>query len=75
MASRDAGRRRPGRVLLWTPVEPVITSVDQFDALAAPYAELGFHEFVLHHPAQTGPYSGNIKAFEQIAAKYAGDGR
>ena len=74
-ASRVAGRTAPGRVLLWTPVEPVITSVDQFDALAAPYAELGFHEFVVHHPAQTGPYSGNVKAFEQIAAKYAVVGR
>ncbi len=75
VASRDAGRETPGRVLLWTPVDPVITSVDQFDELAAPYAALGFDQFVLHHPAQTGPYSGEMKAFEQIATKYAGDGR
>jgi alkanesulfonate monooxygenase SsuD/methylene tetrahydromethanopterin reductase-like flavin-dependent oxidoreductase (luciferase family) len=75
VATRDAGRDRPDRVLLWTPVDPVITSVDQFDTLTAPYAELGFDQFVLHHPAQTGPYSGNVKAFEQIAAKYAGGGR
>ena len=52
--------RRPrapsvGKVLLWTPTEPVIESSDQFDELAAPYATLGFDQFVLHHPAQTGP--------------------
>ena len=67
-----AGRAAPSRVLLWAPAEPVITSVDQFDTLAAPYAELGFDQFVLHYPAQTGPFSGSVKAFEQIAAKYAG---
>ena len=69
VATQAAGRAAPGRVLLWAPAEPVITSVDQFDSLAAPYAELGFDQFVLHHPAQTGPFSGNVKAFEQIAAK------
>jgi alkanesulfonate monooxygenase SsuD/methylene tetrahydromethanopterin reductase-like flavin-dependent oxidoreductase (luciferase family) len=56
-------------VLLWTPADTVLTSVDQFDELAAPYAELGFDEFVLHHPAQTGPYGGSLEVFEQIAAR------
>ena len=70
-ASRMTGRAAPARVILWAPVEPVITSVDQFDELVAPYAELGFDQFIVHHPAQTGPFSGNVTAFEQIAAKYA----
>ena len=60
-----------GRVLLWMPYEPRITSADQFDELVAPYAELGFDQFVLHHPDQTGPFGGDLKAFEQIAARYA----
>jgi alkanesulfonate monooxygenase SsuD/methylene tetrahydromethanopterin reductase-like flavin-dependent oxidoreductase (luciferase family) len=60
-----------GRVLLWTPTEPVIDSVDQFDELVAPYEALGFDQFVVHHPSQTGPYGGEVRAFEQIAARYA----
>ena len=71
----DEQKRDPatlGQVLLWTPTEPVITSVDQFDELAAPYGELGFDQLVLHHPAQTGPYRGSISAFEQIAARRNG---
>ena len=61
-ACRAAGREPSsiGRVLLWTPTEPVITSLDQFDELVAPYAELGFDQFVLHHPDQTGPYGGDV---------------
>ena len=60
-----------GRTLLWTPTEPVITSLDQFDELAGPCAELGFDQFVLHHPAQTGPYGGDMKTFEKIAERAA----
>jgi alkanesulfonate monooxygenase SsuD/methylene tetrahydromethanopterin reductase-like flavin-dependent oxidoreductase (luciferase family) len=61
-----------GKVLLWTPTEPVITSLDQFDELVAPYAELGFDQFVLHHPDQTGPYCGDVPTFERIAERHAG---
>jgi len=57
------------KVLLWTPVETVLTSVSQFDELAAPYEELGFDQLVLHHPQQTGPYGGSLRVFEQIAAR------
>jgi alkanesulfonate monooxygenase SsuD/methylene tetrahydromethanopterin reductase-like flavin-dependent oxidoreductase (luciferase family) len=60
-----------GKVLLWIPTEPIIESPAQFDELAGPYAELGFDQFVLHHPAQTGPYGGQLKTFEEIAARYA----
>jgi alkanesulfonate monooxygenase SsuD/methylene tetrahydromethanopterin reductase-like flavin-dependent oxidoreductase (luciferase family) len=60
-----------GKVILFTPTEPVITSVDQFDELAGPYAALGFDQFVLHHPAQTGPYGGDPAVFEQIAERAA----
>jgi alkanesulfonate monooxygenase SsuD/methylene tetrahydromethanopterin reductase-like flavin-dependent oxidoreductase (luciferase family) len=60
-----------GKVLLWTPTEPVLESLDQFEDLVAPYAALGFDQFVLHHPAQTGPYGGHVAAFEQIAARHA----
>jgi len=60
-----------GKVLLWTPTEPVIDSVDQFEELSGPYAELGFDQFVIHHPAQTGPYGGNVGVFEQIAGRHA----
>ena len=63
------------KVVLWTPDETVLTSTDQFDELAAPYEELGFDEFVLHHPAQTGPYGGSIPVFEQIAMRRNGGGR
>lgn len=59
-----------GKVLLWTPANPPITSVDQFEELAAPYIELGFDQLVLHHPAQTGPYGGSVHVFEEIAARY-----
>ena len=60
-----------GKVLLWTPTDPVLESVNQFEDLSAPYAELGFDHFVLHHPAQTGPYGGDIATFEHIAARHA----
>jgi alkanesulfonate monooxygenase SsuD/methylene tetrahydromethanopterin reductase-like flavin-dependent oxidoreductase (luciferase family) len=60
-----------GKVLLWTPTEPLLDSVDQFEELSAPYGELGFDEFVLHHPAQTGPYGGDSATFEQIAAAHS----
>ena len=58
-----------GKTLLWMPYEPRITSADQFDELAAPYEEMGFDQFVLHHPAQTGPFGGDLTAFEQIAQR------
>ena len=61
------------KVLLWTPTETVMTSVAQFDELAAPYEELGFDQLVLHHPQQTGPYRGSLAAYEEIAARYGGD--
>ncbi|MGA2474824.1 MAG: LLM class flavin-dependent oxidoreductase, partial [Acidimicrobiales bacterium] len=72
-ACAAAGRKASsiGKVLLWTPTEPVIDSPDQFEELSAPYAELGFDQFVLHHPAQTGPYGGDVEAFEEIAARHA----
>jgi alkanesulfonate monooxygenase SsuD/methylene tetrahydromethanopterin reductase-like flavin-dependent oxidoreductase (luciferase family) len=72
-ACTDLGRDPAsiGRILLFMPYEPHITSADQFDELAAPYAELGFDQFVLHHPAQTGPFGGDVRAFEEIAARYA----
>jgi alkanesulfonate monooxygenase SsuD/methylene tetrahydromethanopterin reductase-like flavin-dependent oxidoreductase (luciferase family) len=60
------------RVLLWTPTEPLITSMDQFEELSGPYAELGFDQFVLHHPEQTGPYGGSVPVFEAIAARRIG---
>jgi alkanesulfonate monooxygenase SsuD/methylene tetrahydromethanopterin reductase-like flavin-dependent oxidoreductase (luciferase family) len=59
-----------GKILLWTPTEPVIDSAEQFEELIAPYTALGFDQFVLHHPAQTGPYGGSIAAFEEIAARH-----
>jgi hypothetical protein len=37
-----------------------------------PVAELGFDQFVLHHPDQTGPYEGDVKTFEKIAERSAG---
>jgi alkanesulfonate monooxygenase SsuD/methylene tetrahydromethanopterin reductase-like flavin-dependent oxidoreductase (luciferase family) len=70
---RDATTLR--KVLLWGPTETVLTSTDQFDDLAAPYEKLGFDEFVLHHPAQTGPYGGSVPVFEQIAARQSEGGR
>lgn len=72
-ACRSVGREPAGvgKVLLWTPTEPVIESLDQFDELVAPYDELGFDQFVVHHPAQTGPYGGDAAIFEQIAARSA----
>ena len=57
------------RVVLWTPADPVITSLDQFDELAAPYDALGIDQLILHHPDQTGPYGGSVPVFEQIAAR------
>jgi alkanesulfonate monooxygenase SsuD/methylene tetrahydromethanopterin reductase-like flavin-dependent oxidoreductase (luciferase family) len=70
-ACRSVGREPSsvGKVLLWTPTEPIIDSLDQFDELVDPYAELGFDQFVVHHPAQTGPYGGDVRTFEQIAAR------
>jgi alkanesulfonate monooxygenase SsuD/methylene tetrahydromethanopterin reductase-like flavin-dependent oxidoreductase (luciferase family) len=59
------------KILLWTPTETTISSLNQFEELAAPYVQLGFDQLVLHHPAQTGPYRGSVKAFEEIAAHYA----
>ncbi len=72
-ACRSVGRAPSsiGRVLLWTPTEPVITSIDQFDELVAPYDQLGFDQFVLHHPDQTGPYGGDVATFERIAERAA----
>jgi alkanesulfonate monooxygenase SsuD/methylene tetrahydromethanopterin reductase-like flavin-dependent oxidoreductase (luciferase family) len=67
---RDPATMR--KVLLWTPVETVITSVAQFDEIAAPYEELGFDQLVLHHPQQTGPYRGSLAAYEEIAALHGG---
>jgi hypothetical protein len=46
--------------------------VDQFEELVAPYESLGFDQFVLHHPSQTGPYRGDRRAFERIAERYGG---
>lgn len=63
-----------GKVVLWTPTNPVITSLDQFEALAAPYAEMGIDQLVLHQPAQTGPYGGSVPIFEQIAERSAAIG-
>jgi len=77
-AACESGGRDPstlGRVLLWTPPEPVITSMAQFEDLSGPYAELGFDEIVLHHPAQTGPYGGTLGLFEEIAARYPAEAR
>ncbi len=71
LAAAGRARESLGRVLLWTPTEPVIESADQFDVLVGPYQALGFDQFVVHHPAQTGPYGGDVQAFEQIAARYA----
>src|ERR1700683_4012342 len=62
---------RPARTALWTRTEPIIPSLDLFDELAGPCAELGFDQFVLHHPAQTGPYGGDVKTFEKIAERAA----
>ena len=72
-ACRSAGREAAsiGKVLLWTPTEPRLDSPAQFDELVAPYVELGFDQFVLHHPAQTGPYGGDPAVFERIAERYA----
>jgi alkanesulfonate monooxygenase SsuD/methylene tetrahydromethanopterin reductase-like flavin-dependent oxidoreductase (luciferase family) len=70
-AAAGRGPDSIGRTLLWTPTEPVIESVNQFEELAAPFASLGFDQFVLHHPAQTGPYGGSVPAFEEIAGRYA----
>jgi alkanesulfonate monooxygenase SsuD/methylene tetrahydromethanopterin reductase-like flavin-dependent oxidoreductase (luciferase family) len=69
---RETGRDPAdlGRILLWTPSETVLRSVDQFEELVAPYESLGFDQFVLHHPSQTGPYRGDVRVFEQIAERY-----
>ncbi len=73
-ACRSAGRDPStlGKVMLWTPTEPVIDSIGRFEELVGPFEELGFDQFVLHHPAQTGPYAGDRTAFERIAERYAG---
>jgi alkanesulfonate monooxygenase SsuD/methylene tetrahydromethanopterin reductase-like flavin-dependent oxidoreductase (luciferase family) len=57
------------RVVLWTPADPVITSIDQFEEISAPYEALGIDQLVLHHPDQTGPYRGSVAVFEEIAAR------
>jgi len=62
-----------GKILLWMPTEPPIESVGQFEDIAGPYEALGFDQFVLHHPAQTGPFGGDVSAFEEIAVRYAAD--
>jgi hypothetical protein len=60
-----------GRVLLLsTTTGPDIPSLDAFDELAGRYGELGFEEIVLHHPAQTGPYAGDMAVLEAIAGRY-----
>jgi hypothetical protein len=61
-----------GKIVLWMPTEPAIDSLQQFVDLVTPYEELGFDQFVVHHPAQTGPFRGDVGAFEEIAARYAG---
>jgi alkanesulfonate monooxygenase SsuD/methylene tetrahydromethanopterin reductase-like flavin-dependent oxidoreductase (luciferase family) len=70
-ACADMGRGPAtlAKVVLWTPAEPVISSVDQFEALIAPYVQLGFDQFVVHHPEQTGPYGGSRSIFEQFAGR------
>jgi alkanesulfonate monooxygenase SsuD/methylene tetrahydromethanopterin reductase-like flavin-dependent oxidoreductase (luciferase family) len=75
-ACADAGRDPASlhRVVLWTPAEPVLTSLDQFDELVAPFVAMGIDQFVLHHPAQTGPYGGSVPVFEQIAQRAPGTG-
>lgn len=72
-ACAEAGRQPAsiGKILLWTPAQPLIDSVDQFDELIGPYVELGVDQFVLHHPTQTGPYGGSLRVFEEIAARFA----
>jgi alkanesulfonate monooxygenase SsuD/methylene tetrahydromethanopterin reductase-like flavin-dependent oxidoreductase (luciferase family) len=70
----ESGGRAPqsmGKILLWMPTEPLIDSVEQFDDVVGPYETLGFDQVVLHHPAQTGPFGGDTKAFEEIAARHA----
>jgi alkanesulfonate monooxygenase SsuD/methylene tetrahydromethanopterin reductase-like flavin-dependent oxidoreductase (luciferase family) len=71
-ACREVGRDPAdvGRTLLWTPPETVLQSLNQFEELIDPYESLGFDQFVLHHPSQTGPYGGDVRVFEQIAARY-----
>jgi alkanesulfonate monooxygenase SsuD/methylene tetrahydromethanopterin reductase-like flavin-dependent oxidoreductase (luciferase family) len=64
-------RTPPAKVLLWTPTDTVLDSADQFDELAGPFRALGFDEFVIHHPEQSGPYRGSLRAFEEIAARHA----
>jgi alkanesulfonate monooxygenase SsuD/methylene tetrahydromethanopterin reductase-like flavin-dependent oxidoreductase (luciferase family) len=61
-----------GKVVLFMPIEPAITSIGQFEELAGPYAELGFDQFVVHHPDQTGPFGGDVRTFEQFAARTLG---
>jgi len=66
-----AGDRDPSsidRVLLVTDPAWSPRSVGEFEDFAGGYEALGFAEIVLHHPDQTGPYSGDVKVFEQIAA-------
>lgn len=59
-----------GRTILWTWTETIVESVDQFDELVAPYESLGFDQFVLHHPSQSGPYRGDDRVFERIAERH-----
>jgi len=57
------------KVVLWTPADPVISSLDRYDEIAAPYRDLGIDQLVLHHPDQSGPYGGSVRVFEQIAER------
>jgi alkanesulfonate monooxygenase SsuD/methylene tetrahydromethanopterin reductase-like flavin-dependent oxidoreductase (luciferase family) len=71
-ACREVGREPGdlGRILLWTPPETDLSSLDQFEELVHPYELLGFDQFVLHHPSQTGPYGGDVRVFERIAERH-----
>jgi alkanesulfonate monooxygenase SsuD/methylene tetrahydromethanopterin reductase-like flavin-dependent oxidoreductase (luciferase family) len=67
-------QREVRRVLLLGAINHGIDSVEAFRELAGPYAELGFDELVVHHPHQTGPYGGDLRVFEALAAAFSGDG-
>jgi alkanesulfonate monooxygenase SsuD/methylene tetrahydromethanopterin reductase-like flavin-dependent oxidoreductase (luciferase family) len=60
-----------GKVLLWTPTEPVLSSADQFEEIVGPYRDLGFDQVVVHHPEQSGPYGGSCRVFEEIVARFS----
>jgi alkanesulfonate monooxygenase SsuD/methylene tetrahydromethanopterin reductase-like flavin-dependent oxidoreductase (luciferase family) len=58
------------RVLLVTDTTPP-ASLAAFDDLAGPFEAWGFQEIVLHYPAQSGPYRGDLSVFEAIAERYS----